>query len=75
MPHEAVKDWCSAARPGPSLCANGFPQSELCFGAKCPTCGRFSEVVPMCMRDEVPDRFLDETGKPRAMGQKEKTNV
>jgi hypothetical protein len=56
---------CSAYVPGPSLCRNGFPQNGACFGATCYGCGRPSESVAACMRDEVPSRLIDEAGRPK----------
>jgi len=56
---------CSAYIAGPHLCANGFPQNAACMGARCHCCGRHTEQVPACLRDEVPAHLVDESGKPR----------
>ncbi len=54
---------CSAYRPGPSLCRNGFPQNAACMGTCCHACGRPTERVPMCMQDEVPAHLIDDAGR------------
>jgi hypothetical protein len=56
---------CSAYKPGPNLCANGFPQNAACMGFKCPSCGRPSDIVPACQREDLGPAWLDESGKPR----------
>ena len=56
---------CSAYVQGPSLCRNGFPQNGACFGATCHGCGRPSARIPACMREEVPARLVDESGRPK----------
>ncbi|AWD90839.1 hypothetical protein HOT12_gp35 [Burkholderia phage vB_BmuP_KL4] len=53
---------CTAYRPG-SLCRNGFPPNAACMGATCHACGRSADVVPVCMRDEVPPHLIDEAGR------------
>lgn len=53
---------CSAYRPG-GLCRNGFPQNAACIGATCHACGRPTNAVPACLRDEVPPHLMDDAGR------------
>ena len=54
---------CSAYRLG-GLCANGFPQNAACLGVTCSACGRPTAKVPMCLREELPEPWIDESGRP-----------
>lgn len=56
---------CSAYREGQALCANGFTQNSACMGAVCHTCGCAPPKSPVCMKDEVPERLVDDAGKPK----------
>jgi hypothetical protein len=60
---------CSASVPGPNLCRNGFPQNSACRGHTCHGCGQPSRDVPMCLRNDLPQKvfsaWIDESGLPR----------
>lgn len=61
---------CSALLPGsPGLCRNGFPQTAACRGNSCFHCHRPTTDIPMCMRDDFPDKvfavWFDKSGLPR----------
>jgi len=60
---------CSAAVEGPGLCRNGFTQNGACRGSACFLCHRPSDSVPMCMRDDFPDKafkaWFKDDGAPR----------
>lgn len=55
---------CSSYRPGPRLCASGFPQSDFCRGGTCHGCGRHPAKAPACQNEDIPAIFLDESGLP-----------
>ena len=58
-------DACSAFRASDryGLCKNGFPQRVACWDAT-PVFGG-AWPLPMCMRDEIPERFVTESGAMR----------
>jgi hypothetical protein len=58
---------CIAYRRESGICANGFIQTFPCWGdTRCNQCGRPSEkLVPHCMKDELPERWLNDDGSPR----------
>jgi hypothetical protein len=57
---------CIAYRRNSGICANGFIQTHFCwFGAwKCSECGRDSETLPHCLKDELPDHWVKDDGSP-----------
>lgn len=58
---------CQASLPGPSLCANGFPQSAVCRGYACHACGKHSDVVPACQDEDIAPMWLMDNGIPKFM--------
>ena len=57
---------CSAYRPDSRICSNGFFQVLACRKeVKCFACGRPSEGIPHCLKDELPEHWITEDGKPR----------
>lgn len=56
---------CSAYIPGPYLCRNGFTQNNACTSAICHCCGKHTDTVAACVKEEVPVRFLDDAGRPK----------
>lgn len=56
---------CSAYRKGAGICANGFFQTLACKKeTSCHACNRPHGSVPHCMRDDLPEHWLTETGAP-----------
>lgn len=56
---------CSAYRDHQGVCSNGFIQTIYCRQeVKCHACGATSERVPHCMRDDLPQHWLTESGGP-----------
>jgi hypothetical protein len=55
---------CQSYRLGELVCADGFPQNSACMGLRCHACGRYSDKVPMCEREDIPAQFLTEAGAP-----------
>jgi hypothetical protein len=55
---------CSSYRQG-GLCADGFPQNTFCVGYRCHGCGRLTDAIPACMREDLGPAWIDETGLPR----------
>jgi hypothetical protein len=57
---------CSAYRQGSLVCCNGFIQTFSCWGdTACLSCGRHSaRLVPHCVKDELPEHWVDEAGRP-----------
>ena len=53
---------CSAHVPG-QVCTNGFPL-PYANKVKCSECGT-AHVIPWCLREDLPERWLDDTGAPR----------
>lgn len=56
---------CSAVRPGEFTCTNGFVQTGPCHGVACHACGRPTDDLPWCLRDDIAPRHLTEDGRPR----------
>ena len=57
---------CIAYRSERGICTNGFIQTVYCHAEiKCSGCGRHSEGVPHCMKDELPEHWLNDDGSPR----------
>ena len=63
LARHAQEQPCSAYARG-GICANGFPQNAACLGWRCPCRGKPTDKAPMCLRDDVPERFIDESGRP-----------
>lgn len=57
-------DKCSAYTMGRGICSNGFPVNAACMGAKCHCCGRPTDKIPACMREDLGSPWLDESGRP-----------
>lgn len=55
---------CSSYRPGPHFCRDGFPQSSACAGYVCHACGRPTDTLPACMREDLGKHLIDEQGRP-----------
>jgi hypothetical protein len=60
-----TKDQCSSYEQGRQVCRDGFPVSATCIGVKCFSCGRHSDDIPACQREDLGPRWLDDDGKPR----------
>jgi hypothetical protein len=60
---------CSSYRPGEFTCRDGFIQTLPCFKdpGGCASCGE-PRKRPWCMREDIPQRWLDEAGRPRFAG-------
>lgn len=58
---------CKSLRPGPNLCADGFPQSGACYGHRCHSCGAWAaeKKPPACMSEDLEPHIVDEDGKTR----------
>lgn len=54
---------CKSFVPGNLICRDGFPVDAYCMGYKCHGCGAPSKLIPLCLQDEVPERFCDEAGR------------
>ena len=54
---------CSSFEPGRGICKDGFPVTSYCMGYTCHECGRPSTRIPLCLQDEIPERFVDEAGR------------
>lgn len=56
---------CSAYREKENICSNGFFQVLACSReVKCFTCGKPSDRIPHCMKDELPEHWITDDGKP-----------
>lgn len=56
---------CVAYRENTSICANGFFQVLACHQeVKCFMCGKPRANVPHCMKDELPEHWITDEGKP-----------
>lgn len=58
---------CSAYRRGEPVCRNGFFQtSVICSGMPngCPLCGKPSDRLPNCLREDLPAHWLTDSGLP-----------
>jgi ferredoxin len=55
---------CSAYTRGEQICKNGFPINSACRDSRCSLCGKPTNAVAMCMRDEIPERLVDDAGAP-----------
>jgi hypothetical protein len=57
---------CQSFRSGDLVCKDGFIQTPYCRGyAGCHACGHISDrLVPACLKGEIPERFLTESGLP-----------
>jgi hypothetical protein len=62
---------CSAYRDQSAACSNGFFQKPFCRGqVGCLSCGAISEAsIPPCLKDELPDHWITEGGRPRFVPQ------
>lgn len=58
-------DECRSYIFGNGICRDGFPVSALCMGSKCHCCGRWTDKLPACQREDLGPHLLDETGAPR----------
>lgn len=56
---------CSALVPGQNICRNGFPQNSACYGFTCPACGKHTNTVPACLREDLGPAWIDDTGRPK----------
>lgn len=57
---------CIAYRNDDGICKNGFIQVLACRQeVKCFTCGKPSDHVPHCLKDELPEHWVTDEGKPR----------
>lgn len=54
---------CSSENQDSPICKDGFRQSALCHGHVCSSCGQPIDA-PMCLRDELPAHFIDDSGLP-----------
>lgn len=54
---------CKSFEMGRGICKDGFPVTAYCMGYKCPSCGAPSTRLPLCLQDEIPERFIDESGR------------
>ncbi len=63
---------CIAFVEGPSLCTNGFPQSAICRGSVCNTCGKHPDTVPACQNEDILPMWIDDSGYPKYSIQAEK---
>lgn len=54
---------CSAYRGG-GICVNGFIQTAACHPSRC-QCGKWSTSIPHCLKDKLPDHWLNDDGTPR----------
>ena len=57
---------CIAYRRNSGICANGFFQTHFCWhgASKCHGCGRHSETLPHCLKDELPEHWVTDDGSP-----------
>jgi hypothetical protein len=55
---------CSAYVERASFCSNGFPQTPACRPMQCHGCRRFSDALPWCQREDIPERWLRPNGLP-----------
>lgn len=57
---------CSAYDENSMTCSNGFVQKMFCRDGKgCQICGTLSgKATPYCLRDEIPERFITDSGSP-----------
>jgi len=57
---------CSAYVKNNRVCSNSFIQRFSCWGdVRCDSCGAVNEDdLPYCMRDELPDHWVKDDGKP-----------
>lgn len=58
---------CIAYRQDDRVCSNGFFQKAFCSGhVGCFSCGAISDgSLPHCLKDELPEHWLTDDGKPR----------
>jgi hypothetical protein len=57
---------CSAYRENDLVCSNGFFQVVACREeVKCFACGSPGRIVPHCLKDELPEHWITDDGKPR----------
>lgn len=64
----AKPDACSSYRIGEMICADGFIQRFTCWNQNgCVHCGKPAspKYQPYCLRDDLPDHFVTESGAPR----------
>lgn len=56
---------CSALRDRELTCANGFVQVPFCRDAQaCSHCETPNGKTPYCLRDELPNHFVSDSGMP-----------
>ena len=61
----AERQPCSAYLREGGIRRNGFIQTAPCWMSMgCPTCGAPSKAIPHCLRDELPEHWIDERGYP-----------
>lgn len=53
---------CSAYAERSAFCTNGFPQTPACRPMRCHGCQRFSDALPWCQRDDIPEIWLKADG-------------
>lgn len=56
---------CSSYDQRSRVCRDGFFQTHQCWGSgACHACGKPSDALPNCMREDLPAHWLDEAGRP-----------
>jgi hypothetical protein len=53
---------CIAYNRNGGICRNGFIQRHGCWAGYADTLRRY---LPHCLQDELPDHWVDESGKPK----------
>lgn len=57
---------CIAYKEHDLVCANGFFQVLACSQeVKCHSCGAPGHNIPHCLKDELPEHWITDDGKPR----------
>jgi hypothetical protein len=56
---------CQSYVWGSGVCRDGFPVSPICTGrAQCFGCGRWSDRLPACQREDLGPQWIDDRGLP-----------
>lgn len=54
---------------GAGFCRNGFFQTGLCWQSEkqsqCPLCRAPDRAIPHCLREELPEHWINDDGSPR----------
>lgn len=56
---------CKSYQLGKLVCADGFPQNSACNPKPCHCCGKWSDVLPACQRENLGATLINpDTGAP-----------